>query len=142
MLNSDIIRKEIKGMKEIKNLEPVYLEQYDIHVNRYLTYAQIQQIVNAVIQFDTWAERQQNIDMLILFHATDMDSKKIEEIGIDTLLASGLVANVKNCIHNYYNIFEALNYTESIQRSLAQISRELPRYMDKVEDVIKNGGKK
>lgn len=128
-------------MKEIKNLEPVYLEEYDIHVNRYLTYAQIQQIVNAVIQFDTWAERQQNIDMLILYHATDMDSKQIEEVGIDTMLCSGVVTNVKNCIHNYYDIFDAIDYTESIQRSLTQIFRELPKYMDKVEEVIRNGGR-
>lgn len=129
-------------MKEIKNLEPVYLEQYDIHVNRYLTYAQIQQVVNAVIKFDTWAERQQNIDMLILYHATDIDAKKLEEIGIDTMLASGVVTDVKNCIHNYYDIIEAIDYTQSTQRALAQIINKLPEYSKQIEDVIKNGGRK
>lgn len=128
-------------MKEIKNLEPVYLEEYDIHVNRYLTYAQIQQIVNAVIKFDTWAERQQNIDMLILYHATDIDAEKLEEIGIDTMVTSGIVTKVKHCLYNYYDLAEAIDYTESTQRALAQIINKLPEYSKQIEDVIKNGGK-
>lgn len=128
-------------MKEIKNLEPVYLEEYDIHVNRYLTYAQIQQIVNAVIKFDTWAERQQNIDMLILYHATDIDAKKLEEIGIDTMVASGVLDMVKNCVENLWDIEDAIRYTESTQRALAQIINKLPEYSKQIEDVIKNGGK-
>lgn len=128
-------------MKEIKNLEPVYLEEYDIHVNRYLTYAQIQQIVNAVIQFDSWAERNQNIDMLILHHATDIGIENLEKIGHDVLLTSGLIHDVRQEIENLYAIDIAIDYTESIQRSLTQISRELPKYMDKVEEVIRNGGR-
>lgn len=129
-------------MKEIKNLEPVYLEEYDIHVNRYLTYAQIQQIVNAVIKFDTWAERQQNIDMLILYHATDIGAEKLEEIGIDTMVASGVLDRVKNCVENLWDIGDAIRYTESTQRALAQIINKLPEYSKQIEDVIKNGGRK
>lgn len=128
-------------MKEIKNYTPIYLEKYDIHVNRYLTYAQIQQIVNAVIKFDTWAERQQNIDMLILYHATDIGAEKLEKIGIDNLLCSGVVINVKDCIQNYYDILDAIEYTESTQRALAQIVHKLPEYSKQIEDMIKNGSK-
>ena len=36
-------------MKEIKGNQTVYLEDYDVTVNKYLTYAQIQQIANAVV---------------------------------------------------------------------------------------------
>lgn len=129
-------------MKEIKNLEPVYLEQYDIHVNRYLTYAQIQQIINAVIKFDTWAEREQNRDMLILYHATDIGAEKLEEIGIDTLLCSRVVDAVKNCVENLWDIEDGIRYTESTQRALAQIVNKLPEYSKQIEDVIKNGGRK
>ena len=35
-------------MKEFKEVNKEYLEQYDIHVNRYLTYSQIQAIANSV----------------------------------------------------------------------------------------------
>lgn len=129
-------------MKEIKNLEPVYLEQYDIHVNRYLTYAQIQQIINAVIKFDTWAEREQNKDMLILYHATDIGAEKLEEVDIDTLFCSGIVDEVKNCIENLWDIEDGIRYAESTQRALAQIINKLPEYSKQIEDVIKNGGRK
>lgn len=129
-------------MKEIKNLEPVLLEEYNIHVNRYLTYAQIQQIVNAVIKFDRWAEREQNKDMLILYHATDIGAEKLEEIGIDTLLCSGVVDKVKNCVENLWDIEDGIRYTESTQRALAQIINKLPEYSKQIEDVIKNGGRK
>lgn len=129
-------------MKEIKNLEPVYLEKYDIHVNRYLTYAQIQQVVNAVIKFDTWAEKEQNIDMLILYHATDIGAEKLEEIGIDAFLCSGVLDKVKNCVENLWDVENAIRYTESTQRALAQIVNKLPEYSKQIEDVIKNGGRK
>lgn len=141
MLNFNRIRKELKDMNEIKNLEPVYLKQYDIHVNRYLTYAQIQQIVNAIIKFDTWTEREQTKDMLILYHATDIGIEKLEEISIDTMLCSRLIDDVKNCIENLLSIDDAIKYTESIQRSLSQIVNKLPEYSKQIEDVIKNGGK-
>ena len=40
-------------MKEIKAMDKVYLEEYDVHVNPYLTYAQIQAIVNGVKSLDS-----------------------------------------------------------------------------------------
>lgn len=129
-------------MKELKRLDVVKLDKYDVEVNRYLTYAQIQQIVDAIRKFDTWAEREKNKDMLILYHATDIGAEKLEEIGHNILLESGFLHDVKENIENLYAIDIALDYTESVQRSLAQIARELPAYMDKVEGIMKNGGNK
>ena len=129
-------------MKEIKTIEPVYLEQYDIKVNPYLSYAQIQQIVNATLTMDTWAERQQNIDMLIMYHATDVGAEKLDEIGHDILLNSGVIEEVKCNIKNLYAVYEALDYTESVQRSLTQIAKELPKYFKPLEEVVKKHGNK
>ena len=39
-------------------IEEVKLIEKEIKVKSYLTYAQIQSIVNAVCKFDTWAERE------------------------------------------------------------------------------------
>ena len=64
-------------MKEIKVLEPVLLEEYDVRCANYLTYAQISQIVKAVANIDDWAERNTVTDMLILAHATDVDKKTL-----------------------------------------------------------------
>ena len=111
-------------MKELKATEQVYLEQYDVRVNRYLTLAQIQQIVNAIKVFDTWAEREQNKNMLVLYHATDIGKEALEASDYDLLQSSGLIDNVLDCIVNFYDIDKALDWTESTQRALAQIIKD------------------
>lgn len=129
-------------MKEIEIITPVYLEEFDINVNSYLTYYQIQQIVNAVIKFDKWAERKQNIDLLVLYYTTDIGKDKIEEFGHDVLLQSGLIDEVKTQIKNVGQIYEAIEYTESTQRALSQILKQLPELSKKLEKVGKIGASK
>lgn len=128
-------------MKEIKTIEPKYLEEYDVHVNPYLTYAQIQAIVNGVKGLDGWAEREQNIDMCVLAFATDIPTEKLEEIGHDTLLQSGLIHKVDGEIKNLYDVYEAIEYTESTKRALAQIVKALPKYQEQFDAVVKKYGK-
>lgn len=123
-------------MKEIKGNQTVYLEDYDITVNKYLTYAQIQQIANAVVAAsmddseDTWANRQTNIDMLVLYHATDISKGKLEEIGHDDLLTSGLIDHVKEQIKNYYEVYGAINYIEDNQRAIGKLLKSLPKILE------------
>ena len=123
-------------MKEIKGNQTVYLEDYDITVNKYLTYAQIQQIANAVVASsaddleDTWANRQTNIDMLMLYHATDIAKEELEKVGHDDLLTSGLIQAVREQIKNYYEIFEAINYIEDNQRAIGKLLKSLPKILE------------
>ena len=123
-------------MKEIKGNQTVYLEDYDITVNKYLTYAQIQQIANAVVAAsannadDTWANRETNIDMLMLYHATDIGKEKLEEIGHDVLLTSGLIEAVRCCIENLYNVDEAIDYIENNQRAINKMLKSLPKILE------------
>ena len=123
-------------MKEIKGNQTAYLEDYDITVNKYLTYAQVQQIANAVVAAsmddseDTWANRQTNIDMLMLYHATDIGKEKLEEIGHDILLSSGLIKAVFNNIENYFDIYEAINYIEDNQRAIGKMLKSLPKILE------------
>lgn len=123
-------------MKEIKVIEPIYLKDFDVEVNPYLTYAQIQNIVNAVCQFDSWADREQNIDILLLYHATNLSKEEIEEYGHEALLQSGIIDEVRANVKNFGQIREAIAYTQSVEKSLAAISKQLPKI---VEDVKKNG---
>ena len=130
-------------MKEIKAMDKIYLEKYDVHVNPYLTYAQIQAIVNAVKQFNTWSARQQNIDMLVLHYATDIDKDELENYGHDHWLASGLIEEVENCVRNIVEVYNALKYEESPMRVIMQIAKEMPEFSKKVDEVMKNAkGKK
>ena len=123
-------------MKEIKGNQTVYLEHYGVMVNYYLTYAQIQQIANAVVASsaddseDTWANRQTNIDMLMLYHATDIAKEELEKVGHDDLLTSGLIQAVREQIKNYYEIFEAINYIEDNQRAIGKILKSLPKILE------------
>ena len=123
-------------MKEIKGNKTVYLEHYGVVVNYYLTYAQIQQIANAVVASsaddseDTWANRQTNIDMLMLYHATDITKEELEKVGHDDLLTSGLIQAVREQIKNYYEIFEAINYIEDNQRAIGKILKSLPKILE------------
>ena len=136
-------------MKEIKGNQTVYLEDYDITVNKYLTYAQIQQIANAVVAAsvndseDTWANRETNIDMLMLYHATDIGIEKLEEIGHDTLLTSGLIEAVRCCIENLYNVDEAIDYIENNQRAINKLLKSLPKVLEDskgLQDLMKKHG--
>ena len=128
-------------MKEIKAMDKVHLEEYDIHVNPYLTYAQIQAIVNGVKGLDSWAEREQNIDMCVLAFATDIPTEKLEELGHDALLQSGLINAVCGEIKNLFSVYEAIEYTESTKRALAQIIKALPKYQEQFDAVVKKYGK-
>ena len=123
-------------MKEIKGNQTVYLEDYDVTVNKYLTYAQIQQIANAVVAAsvndsdDTWANRETNIDMLMLYHATDIGKEKLEEIGHDTLLTSGLIDAVRYRIENIYSVNDAIDYIENNQRAINKLLKSLPKILE------------
>ena len=123
-------------MKEIKGNQTVYLEDYDITVNKYLTYAQIQQIANAVVAAsvndsdDTWANRETNIDMLMLYHATDIGKEKLEEIGHDALLTSGLIDAVRHRIENIYSVNGAIDYIENNQRAINKMLKSLPKILE------------
>lgn len=128
-------------MKEIKAMDKVYLDEYDVYVNPYLTYAQIQAIVNGVKSLDSWAEREQNIDMCVLAFATDIPTEKLEELGHDALLQSGLINAVCGEIKNLFSVYEAIEYTESTKRALAQIIKALPKYQEQLDTVVKKYGK-
>ena len=128
-------------MKEIKAMDKVYLEEYDVYVNPYLTYAQIQAIVNGVKSLDSWAEREQNIDMCVLAFATDIPTEKLEEVGHDALLQSGLINAVCGEIKNLFSVYEAIEYTESTKRALTQIIKALPKYQEQLDAVVKKYGK-
>lgn len=114
----------------IPEKKTVVLEEYGVTVNKYLTVAQVQQIAEATMKFHTWAERQQNIDMLTLVHATDMTVEELEKHSHDELVQSGLIDKVENNIENFWDIGYALEYHESTQRALSQILAEINKFMD------------
>lgn len=113
-------------MKELKKVEPIYIEEYDIHVNRYLTKAQIQNIANEVIKVETWAERESIIDYMLLNYATDISKKEIDAIDTDVLEHSGLMEEIRCRIINIYDMYEAIKFEESFTKQLGKLMTLLP----------------
>lgn len=127
-------------MKEIKALEDIYLKEFDVYVKPYLTYAQIQNIINSTVRMNSWAERQQNIDMLVLYYTTNIDKSQLQELDHTVLLQSGLIDAVRDSVKNYNIIEAAIEYTTSIQRSLTTMVKELSKKLETFEKGSKNGG--
>ena len=99
----------------------VEIGELKFKIENYLTYSQIQQIVESVKTLGTWAERETNIDMLLLYHATDLGQEEIQKHTHDEWLKMGVIDSVKNHVNNYDRVHEAIEYTESTGRAVAQI---------------------
>ena len=108
----------------------------------YLTYAEIQTIANKVKALDSWAEREETIDMYVLYFATDIGKANIDNYNHDTWLKSGVIDAVKSCIKNLEQIAEAIKYEESPMRILMQISKEMPEFSKKLDEVLKDAPSK
>ena len=129
-------------MKEIKKENKLYLSDYDINVSPYLTYAEIQTIANKVKSLDSWAEREETIDMYVLYFATDIGKANIDNYNHDTWLKSGIIDAVESRIKNLAQITEAIKYEESPMRILMQISKEMPEFSKKLDEVLKDAPSK
>ena len=117
-------------MKEIKNKDKIYLGEYDIFVEPYLNYGQIQNIINSIKPEMSWSERQQNIEMIVLYYVTDIGMEKLEEIGHETLLKSGLIDAVLSHVENLSSLYDGISYTQSTSRALSKIIKELPKMLE------------
>lgn len=102
-------------------------------IKPYLTYAEIQAICNAVCKFDTWAERQTQIDMLLLHFATNITDEQIEKYGHEEFLTNRIIEKVRSEVKNFDSINEAISYTESTHRAVAQIINRMPEIAAKLE---------
>lgn len=129
-------------MKEIKKENKLYLSDYDINVSPYLTYSEIQTIANKVKSLDSWAEREETIDMYVLYFATDIGKANIDNYNHDAWLESGIIGAVKSYIKNLEQITEAIKYEESPMRILMQISKEMPEFSKKLDEVLKDATSK
>lgn len=112
-------------MKELKEAI-VHSDRFDIDIKRFLTYAQIQKIIETTIPLKTWALRKTNIDLMVLCYATNMDIDEIQKIGIDKFVESGLMEEVCYTVENYDSINDGLIYHESIAKALFELSEKLP----------------
>ena len=54
---------------------------------------------------------------------------------------SGLIDAVCGEIKNLFSVYEAIEYTESTTRALAQIVKALPKYQEQLDAVVKKYGK-
>lgn len=123
-------------MKELKPIEKIYLEDYDVYVNPYLTYAQIQQISNAMSLDWKWAEAKVNLDMLVLYHATNLSKEDIEGTEHELFFSSGLIEAVYESIRNLDQLKDALDYKQSFARWMTQLMKNLPKMIGPLKEAV------
>lgn len=128
-------------MKELK-VKNVYLEKYDVEVKPYLTYAEVQAIINGVKKFETWTERETCKDMMLMVYATNIGAEVLEEIGHDTLLQSGLIDAVRSSVANFEDVDRGIAYEESATKSLRTLATKLPEITEKLKEVNKGATSK
>lgn len=121
----------------LKKIENTYLEEYDVSVKPYLTYSEIQNIINAAKQYNVWAFRQQCIDMMVLLYATNIGEETINKTGHDALYTSGLIDAVMLEIENVRCIYEGLGFEESLTNMLAQFPKDIEKLNSIAQQVKK-----
>ena len=107
-------------------------------VKKYLTYSQIQNIINTVMQYQTWAERQSIIDEMLICYITDLSQKEVEEKGMDYFVQSGLVDYLHYAVENYFDIFRGLEYHESVGKALMELSKNIPQIKEVIMNELQN----
>lgn len=112
----------------------------DIKIENYLTYAQVQAIVNSAKNAENWAEKQQDIDMLLMHYATDITDEELSEKGHDYWLKTGFIDKVKSSIVNYKDVDTAIAYEENPIRILIKISNEIPEFSKKMNELLEVSG--
>lgn len=119
-------------MKELKELEPIYLQNFDVKVNRYLTLSQIQKIINEAIIVEDYEQRESIIDYLLLCYCTDIGQEKIEDLGPDIIIQSGLMDEVKKNVKNLDKLIEGIQYHESTGKALRMIAKNIPEDFNEI----------
>lgn len=135
-------------MKDLVNKDKIYLEDFDVYVNPYLTYAQIQQIVDGISTLSTWSEKKTSLDMLVLYHVTDIGQEKLEKYTHNQLLESGLIDKVFQCIENIDQLYKAIQWTSGetyLERLLGNFIQQMNAItasaLENVQKEVKKNGK-
>ena len=132
-------------MTDWKGMESGVLKHRGVGVNTDRAYAQVQAIANSVYTLKSWAEREQNIDMLLLIYATNLTAEEVNNYNHEHWLKSGLIDCVKANVINFYDIEKAIKYEESPMRTLMKIANEMPEFSKKLNEyleVAKNANSK
>lgn len=130
-------------MKGIDEIKAVYLDKYDVNVKPFLTYSEIQTIVNSIPDNASWSVRQVIIDKFILSFCTDIGDE-LENMSPDVLFGSGFTNAVKNAVWNMDELYAAIDYENSTIRLMGKLMAELPKHTKQLEEMLKDGelGKK
>ena len=92
---------------------------------------------------DSWSARQTNIDMLVLMHTTDIGKEKLEEVGHEMFVMSGLMDCVRDNVINIDEVYNALDYTESLTRAGYKLLKDASKVIktDTFKAAMKKYGK-
>ena len=118
------------------------MPQYNV-IKHYLSLAEIENVVRGMVQFDSWAEREQSKIAMVIYYMTDMDTEMIEAHSIDEWVESGEYAKIIENCYNLDDIDAAVEFIESVPRNLNLILKKAgPQINATLDALVKKYGNK
>ena len=122
----------------------IHLNKYDVDVNQYLGYDEIQFIIESTLPIENYNDRIKNIDMLVLHYAAGIPIETLESADPDEYLCSGLIDAVECAVENFCEIKKGLDYYNSTPKLLNAVIQaiqklpETPEFKELIEGGIRN----
>lgn len=123
-------------MKELEEVKGVYLDKFDITVDRYITPAIIETIAQEMLKCKSFTERELVKNVYLCKWATDMPKDYDYNKNYDLLLSNGVFSAIKLEILNVYDIDEYVAQATSINTRVGEfldkITKSIDEYMSKL----------
>lgn len=145
----------MKDIKELTVPQEIYIEEFDIKVRPFLTYAEIEAIGEEMLACPN--ELLQNLSLMlnVLKCCTDIPKEYITMInedktnneqflGFDLIVLSGLWGAVEKCMYKSTSqVWDYVYDLENKDRAIARfVNQTLPEYLDKALEIFEGWEKK
>ena len=125
--------------------DKIYLEKYDLHIYPFLTFDEIQKIVNANKHLTNLLDRVKGtmIDTLIVICPEIFDIKNDIELTVEDIVYSGLWNDIMSACPNvrigWNYITQLMDYETSAQGTIVELLNKFSNTIDKVAKLVDNG---
>lgn len=116
-------------MKELKYAEMIHNERFDIDIKPYLITAEIELIVDKILEQDNMIHRDIIKNMLVIKFCTNIEN--VDEMDYDLVVSSGLLSEILDIVENYYDIDTYVLRSESVENSVKKFLENTSIVIDK-----------
>lgn len=126
-------------MKEMVMPDKIHSLEFDIDIVQYLTMAQIQVIINKMLEHENVIDRQIIKDMLTVQMCTNIEI--VDDLDYNLVCQSGLLEEVKKIVVNYNDIDYFISKTETIEHIFSKFLGDIYKLSEKAVDKLPKNNK-